>query len=502
MAKGSREGSGTELPGDGEVAVEALVRLHASDIAHNVSGAGIVGNLIAATATYIALLAVMINGTLVLPRPLAVFAPLPLLLILSYHLTLLAAIMKRSDSAKVLEEGLKGVAGLSAEEREATGTYQSDRVLDIRTLAESKEPWRLKVPKLALLFFPYVGWYAIGLALTAFVVEQSWLGWDQERAAGTATGPDLGVLIAATAIFALLWGLFITAALVYFILPKKEASLFREEDDSHQRPKRWLSRGRKSKGESRDPGPVLEIKEPKAGWSPGARIAAIIRLHESDIEGNVGAAGLSVTLIGTSAAYITILATSYRSDVSIPAWIYCLLALPVLLMQAYQMCLTAGVVRRARSAELLEDKLFSASGYDGVVDRHRIGTAQSDGVTDPVRIRRNRKSLREGRLSNASRVWVSQMSYAGWYATGLLLTGYTLVSAYFTYVWPAPDVYGGTGAFVTVGVAAVLYLIFWIAFGVTVATYFPRRSAGEAGRRTSRAKRDGGSRRKRKAARR
>ncbi len=413
------------------------------------------GNLIAAVATYIALLAVIFNRTLVLPAEILALVALPLLLILSYQMTLAASIIRRSDSAKALENELFRESGLDDSVRDKIGTAQSDQVMDIRTLTDPKVRPARWLPKFIVAALPYVGWYVIGIALTGYLATDvhstldsdfgasGWPGWVRSLFALGLTG------------YVVLWALFALAGFYYFFPGVVNWA-------------KTVGRNTRAALPEADNAPRFHAAGAAAKSTPESQVAALAQLHWSDIQGNLGSSTLSITLVGTTAAYVTILATSYRSEVIVPMWLYCLLVLPILLMQSYQMILTAAVMRRADSAERIEKVLAARAGLQKQ-SRPLIGTATSDSVMNVFNVRKQLEPG-EGRIVNAARGAVASMPFAGWYITGFLLTGYTMWSAWQLYMYDEGGAFRGWSA-VWIG-ALVLYAGFWLSFVLATGEYF------------------------------
>ena len=141
---------------------------------------------------------------------------------------------------------------------------------------------------------------------------------------------------------------------------------------------------------------------------------------------------------------------------------------PDLLMQSYQMILTAAVMRRADSAERIEKVLAARAGLQKM-SRPLIGTATSDWVMNVFNVRKQLEPG-EGRIVNAARGAVASMPFAGWYITGFLLTGYTMWSAWQLYMYDEGGAFRGWSA-VWIG-ALVLYAGFWLSFVLATGEYF------------------------------
>lgn len=443
----SRSGHGTGNP-----ALDATVRLHASDIEHNLAGATTVSNLVAATATYIAVIALIITGTLPdIPPVIEVFVPLPLVAILCYHVTTLAAIMRRSGSAALLETELFRWAGLSETEQAHVGTVRSDEILDLRLIRSSSDPWYHKALHTTSLLFPYIGWYLLGAAATGYVLADSWRRWNAQEGSLSASGVDSWLLVAGTALSVLGWLVLATAALRFYIFPPVEPSEY----------------GRIAAHVAAD-----KASAP-ATPSRDERVITITRLHESDIHGNVAAGSMSITFFATTAAYIALIATSYRGDTQVSAWIFCLVALPLLLLQGYALLLVAGILARSDSARILENHLFEFAQLAPVASRNAVGTAQSDVVTDVRAIRDYSRLVGERWPLVMSRKSIALAPYVGLYLSGLVATLLTFWTAYVVYL--AEDAH--IGLWLQVGVCAVIYAVFWAGFGYAAISFYSPHSA-------------------------
>jgi hypothetical protein len=429
-------------------------------------------NLTAAVAAFMAVLGVMFNGSLRLPGAVAAFAALPLVLILTYQLLLGATMVRRADSARLLEDRLFEAAALRGVEREAVGTRVSDYVEDIRTIrADTARPLAVRAAEFVIAAFPAVGWYITAAGLTLYVAAHPF-GPPRLPIGTTETDPGAGgYVFVARLLYSILWALLIVTAIYYFT-PAGHIGMWKGTGSLAAR-STAPTRATGSRDQAAD---AAHIASARAPGDRASRIAALAQLHWSDVQGNLASTAAGVTLIASSVAYVGILATSYRADSHVPVLMYSALMVPVLVLQAEHMTLTARVMRRARSAALLERRLGEFANLDAA-ELERVGAHQSEAILD---FREVGRAMGDVRVLKYARLASVLSPYVGWYLIGLWLTGYNIYSASQNYLaGPASKTSGDALVIYAFG---ALYAAFWMAFTISAGHYFFKSIPLEGGR--------------------
>ena len=175
---------------------------------------------------------------------------------------------------------------------------------------------------------------------------------------------------------------------------------------------------------------------------------------------------MGITLVGTSFAYLGIVASAYRDGVTVPAPLFLTLSIPLAMMIAYQMLVTAAVIRRSWSAKVIENALFAESRVRGD-ERDAIGTATSDRVMVPADALKSRDAWLATRIVRA---WIAVGSYVIWYLVGFAVTCLNFVWG----VQSLPESHGFIGYAIR-WVTGAFYVTFWLAFSTVAVYYFWRR---------------------------
>lgn len=366
--------------------VAALARLHASDIEHNLSASGTAGTLLTVTASYLGVVAVLLTRQVNIPPWVAVFVPVPMALILMYHLVLVAGVMRRGQSAARLEDALFAAAGLPVDLRSHVGTVTSDEIFDLRLAFAPGRPWIRGLHRYLMAFIPYVGWYLVALGVTLYVlIDRDALGLPSPGSADGGWKFEVALWVA-RAVAATLWLVIVCGWFVYYV---------RNED--------W------DDGAAEQALPVVS-PDVGGGRVSADQVEALSQLHWSDAQHNTSANSMAMALVGATVAYGAILATAYRPDTEVAPAVYMALALPPVMLIMYEVLVVSAVLRRSRSARLLEDELMSRVEV-GSGRRWQMGTRASDSVMDASEVVRTR-ALHP--VTWGVRFTTASLPYVGW----------------------------------------------------------------------------------------
>jgi len=175
------------------------------------------------------------------------------------------------------------------------------------------------------------------------------------------------------------------------------------------------------------------------------QVPALAALLTSDNAGTAVVLQVTTNLVIASATYLTATFALVLSR-DVPPGVLLLLPVPVLGLQMMQMVLGASAVWRARSAELIEERLLGLIGAEAET-RRRLGSALSSRITDPRYIAQSRDWRRV-------RMITAVLPYNLFYGAGILYTAFVVIRGIL-------EVDGTWPRLVVAAISSVAYLALW-----------------------------------------
>lgn len=157
----------SNTPEPDEVSDEALAALLANDNSGNETVMQVTVSITIALLAYLPLSATLASESANADPRVIPLLGVPVVLLQLYQLILATSVMRRAASAELLESTLVVRAGLD-ERREKIGSQADASVMNVERILSDGGPGA--VPRLLGALIPYLGFYALGLAHSAFVL--------------------------------------------------------------------------------------------------------------------------------------------------------------------------------------------------------------------------------------------------------------------------------------------------------------------------------------------